>query len=86
MYGFNPFSTTAFSELEAAQSYSLSADAGSYTITGGSATFARIRVINGSAGSYAITGQDATFDYNPAVLTNLETLIKLRSFTEHRRF
>lgn len=63
MYGFNPFSTTAFSELEAAQSYSLSADAGSYTITGGSATFARTRVINGSAGSYAITGKTATFQF-----------------------
>ena len=65
MFGFNPFSTTGFSELEqSAQSYSLSANAGAYTIT----------------------GEDATFAYNPAVLTNLETLIKLRSFTEHRRF
>ena len=67
MYGFNPFSTTAFSELEAAQSYSLSADAGSYTITGGSATFARTRVINGSAGSYVITGSDAELNYTPIV-------------------
>ena len=67
MYGFNPFSTTAFSELEAAQSYSLSADAGSYTITGGSATFARTRVINGSAGSYAITGKTATFQFGRVI-------------------
>lgn len=61
MYGFNPFSTTAFSEVEVAQSYSLSASAGSYTITGGTATFTRTRVLNGAAGSYTLTGKAATF-------------------------
>ena len=67
MYGFNPFSTTAFSELEAAQSYSLSADAGSYTITGGSATFQFGYVISGAKGTYVITGSDAELNYTPIV-------------------
>lgn len=68
--------------------YSLDGANGSYAITGQDATFSLTKAYSlaGEYGSYTITGQDATFDYNPAVLTNLETLIKLRSFTEHRRF
>ena len=69
-------------------SYSLDGANGSYSITGQTATFTKTTAyaLTASHGSYSITGEDATFAYNPAVLTNLETLIKLRSFTEHRRF
>jgi hypothetical protein len=66
----------------------LSASSGSYAITGQNATLTNgtLYTLTANAGSYSITGEDADFSYNPVVLTNLETLIKLRSFTEHRRF
>lgn len=69
MFGFNPYSTVGFSELEAAQAYSLTADAGAYTITGGTATFVRSTKIQCSAGSYVLTGSDATFVYEPIAVT-----------------
>lgn len=42
----------------------LNCSSGSYTITGGNATFLYNQAVQGNAGNYALTGQDATLDYD----------------------
>lgn len=88
MFGFTALAQTPFAALPEQVSYVLNASAGSYAIAGQNATFATgtLYTLTATYGTYSIAGQDASFSYTPVVLTNLETLIKLRSFTEHRRF
>jgi len=45
--------------------YVLTAQAGSYVLSGQTATLARSKVITASAGSYALTGQNAVLTYTP---------------------
>jgi hypothetical protein len=54
-------------EIQAAggSPYTLTGDAGSYTLTGIAAGLKAGRKLAGAAGSYAITGQDATLTYTP---------------------
>jgi len=68
MFGFNPFSTTGFSELEAPQAYSLTCDAGSYTITGKAATFTYGKILSCNSGTYVLTGSDAELNYTPIIV------------------
>ena len=42
----------------------LNCSGGSYTITGGNASFIYDQVLQGNAGSYTLTGQDARLDYD----------------------
>lgn len=42
----------------------LNCNGGSYSITGGNASFIYDQVLQGNAGSYALTGQDAGLDYD----------------------
>jgi hypothetical protein len=65
----------------------LSGDFGTYAVTGQSATLLRNKVLSGDYGLYTLTGQDAiiTFSGEPVVVSE-QLLIKLRSFTERRRF
>jgi hypothetical protein len=67
--------------------YTISADNGTYAVTGQSATLLRNKVLSGDYGLYTLTGQDAiiTFDGEPVVVSE-QLLVKLRSFTERRRF
>jgi len=67
--------------------YTISADNGTYAVTGQSATLLRNKVLSGGYGLYTLTGQDAiiTFDGEPVVVSE-QLLVKLRSFTERRRF
>jgi hypothetical protein len=46
--------------------YTLTADSGSYSLTGVAAALRATRALAGAAGSYALTGQDATLTYTPA--------------------
>jgi len=46
------------------QSYTLTCEAGSYSLTGTNADFYRALVMACNAGSYALTGSDATFNAN----------------------
>ena len=61
----NAFQPDAFQEGALPQgggvAYSLSGAAGSYLITGKTATFNVVRGLSGAVGSYAISGQTATF-------------------------
>jgi len=67
--------------------YTISADNGTYAVTGQSATLLRNKVLSGDYGLNTLTGQDAiiTFDGEPVVVSE-QLLVKLRSFTERRRF
>lgn len=64
----------------------LTANNGNYTLTGQTATLSRSRLISGAYGSYTTTGQNATITYGANVLSGDQLLVKLRSFTERRRF
>jgi hypothetical protein len=65
----------------------LSGAYGLYTLTGQDASLKRSRLFDANTGQYALTGQDAiiTFGGSPVVVGD-QLLIKLRSFTERRRF
>ena len=67
--------------------YVLIANNGAYTVAGQPATLLRSKLIFGDYGSYTTAGQDATITYGGNVVVGDEQLlIKLRSFTERRRF
>lgn len=51
--------------VAAGGNYTLTADVGTYTITGQSATLLRNKVFSADVGSYALTGQNATITYTP---------------------
>ena len=51
----------------AGTAYSLTAENGSYTLTGSDATFQYNRVMPLDTGSYTLTGSDATFQHNRAI-------------------
>jgi len=65
----------------------LSGDYGLYTLAGQDASIRRTRLFEANTGQYALTGQDAiiTLGGSPIVVDE-QLLIKLRSFTERRRF
>lgn len=60
--GFTGFDT-------AGTTYTLTADAGSYTVTGTANTFLHSKRVTADPGSYTITGTDALFSDNPQVLS-----------------
>lgn len=60
-------------QITAGTAYTLTADAGSYTLTGQSATFTFARALSADAGAYTFTGQDAQFVYNQAVAEIIST-------------
>ena len=64
----------------------LSGDYGVYTITGQSATLSKGRFLLGDYGTYGVTGQNAVITYVPITVNTDQLLVKLRSFTERRRF
>lgn len=67
--------------------YTIIANNGSYTVIGQTATLLRSKLLSGAYGSYTTTGQNATITYGGNVVVGAEQLlIKLRSFTERRRF
>jgi len=60
---------------------------GVYTTTGTDATIQKSRLFTADPGFYAVTGQDALVSWSGApVVASDQLLIKLRSFTERRRF
>lgn len=69
MFGFSSFSEAPFSAL-ALNNYQLACSAGSYSLSGGNATFVRTKAVIGSAGSYSITGNDAEFTYDQVLQGN----------------
>lgn len=66
MFSAGPFSSSPFS-AEGLNNYQLVCSAGSYSITGGSATFTLGKAIPAEAGSYAISGGNASFVYNQTI-------------------
>lgn len=66
MFGFSPYSESSFSALPL-NNYQLICSAGSYTLTGGSASFDYDQALKAGAGSYTITGGNATFAYNQTI-------------------
>ena len=64
----------------------LSGDYGVYTITGQSATLSKGRFLLGDYGTYGVTGQNAVITYGSITVNTDQLLVKLRSFTERRRF
>jgi hypothetical protein len=67
--------------------YTIAANNGTYTVTGQSATLSRSRLITSDTGYYNVVGYPATIviSGSPIIVTD-QLLIKLRSFTERRRF
>ena len=65
----------------------LSANNGVYTVTGQTATLLRSRLVTSNTGYYNVVGYPATIVIGgtPIIVTD-QLLIKLRSFTERRRF
>jgi hypothetical protein len=68
------------------RSKALSANYGVYTITGQSATLSKGRFLLGDYGTYGVTGQNAVITYGSITVNTDQLLVKLRSFTERRRF
>jgi hypothetical protein len=68
------------------RSKALSGDYGVYTITGQSATLSKSRFLLGDSGTYGVTGQNAVITYGSVTINTDQLLVKLRSFTERRRF
>ena len=64
----------------------LSGAYGVYTITGQSATLSKGRFLLGDYGTYGVTGQNAVITYGSITVNTDQLLVKLRSFTERRRF
>jgi hypothetical protein len=65
----------------------LVADAGAYTLNGENATIQVLHVVNAQTGQYALSGQNADVAISGQPVPAYEqAYIKLRSFTEHRRF
>jgi hypothetical protein len=68
------------------RSKALSGNYGFYTITGQSATLSKSRFLLGDSGTYGVTGQNAVITYGSVTINTDQLLVKLRSFTEKRRF
>ena len=68
------------------RSKALSGDYGVYTIIGQSATLSKGRFLLGDSGTYDVTGQNAVITYGSVTINTDQLLVKLRSFTEKRRF
>jgi len=68
------------------RSKALSGAYGVYTITGQSATLSKGRFLLGDFGTYSVTGQNAVITYGSVTINTDQLLVKLRSFTERRRF
>ena len=66
--------------------YIITANNGSYTVTGQSATLSKGRFLLGNFGTYGVTGQNAVITYSSITVNTDQLLVKLRSFTERRRF
>ena len=66
--------------------YTITANNGSYTIIGQSATLSKGRFLLGDFGTYGVTGQNAVITYGSVTINTDQLLVKLRSFTERRRF
>lgn len=66
MFSASPFSSSPFS-AESLNNYQLVCSAGSFSISGGTATFAAGKAIPAEAGSYTITGGNASFVYNQTI-------------------
>jgi hypothetical protein len=66
----------------------LLADNGAYAITGQNATLLHNKILVSDNGYYNVAGQSATITFSgePPIIVTDELLIKLRSFTERRRF
>ena len=64
MAGFFWFGGAGEAQQSGAAAYTLAVDAGSYAVTGTSATLKYGRVVAAGAGSYAITGSSATLQKN----------------------
>lgn len=69
MFGFSSYGESPFSALPL-NNYELSCAAGSYSITGGSATLSYIKTVAANAGSYSITGNAAEFRYDQVLQGN----------------
>lgn len=61
---FAPRAQRIFAPITVGGAYSITAQAGSYALTGQSSTITRSRLLTASAGSYAYTGQQATVSRN----------------------
>ena len=66
--------------------YTIVANNGAYTVTGQSATLSKGRFLLGDYGTYGVTGQNAVITYGSITVNTDQLLVKLRSFTEKRRF
>lgn len=70
MLGFSPLSSVPISTVPSSAipaSYTLNASAGSYTLTGQSATLTKSKVLSATSGSYTITGISASITKNNAL-------------------
>ena len=56
---FQPLPSTLFAPAAAGGAYTLTADAGSYSLSGQDAALVKSRIVVADAGSYALAGQDA---------------------------
>jgi hypothetical protein len=67
--------------------YSITANAGSYAVTGQTAILARSRLLSGDFGVYTVTGAAAVIDLGGSpIVDSTQLYVVLRSFTERRRF
>lgn len=64
MFSTYPFSSAPFSDAGQGKAYTLSCDAGSYTLTGNAATFTIARTLSAGSGSYVYTGYAASLNKN----------------------
>lgn len=65
----------------------VAADFGSYAVAGQSAAIFKTRLLPAGTGTYSVDGQDAAIVVGGGPVPTVEDrLIKLRSFTERRRF
>lgn len=62
---FAPLQRTISAPAAAGGAYTLTADAGSYSLAGQDATLLKSKVVTADAGSYALAGQDATLTHTP---------------------
>jgi hypothetical protein len=81
------YTTTGF-DIQFSKGITLNADAGAYITTGFDAQILKTRVLNADNGYYNVTGYPATIVVGggPPIIVTDQLLIKLRSFTETRRF
>lgn len=79
--------TVAGQQATLSRSYAVEAAAGSYATDGQAATILFSRLLDAASGSYSVTGQGATVEVSGQPTPSVDNpLIKLRSFTERRRF